>query len=157
MQVEIRPNWLIIPAIALITLLIGKHFTSGNLLWYSTLHLPFITPPAWFMSRMWLIIYTLTTGCALLVYNTFPRDARFWAITILFALNIFLNLYWTYLFFGQHAIGLSVWCAMMLSATVWVLIYLIQQHSLYTALLLAPYALWSSFAILLTIWIRWSN
>jgi len=154
MQITIRLNWLVIPAIALATLLIGKHFTASNMLWYSSLKLPIITPPAWFMSSMWLVIYTLTTGCALLVYNTFARNARFWFIMLLFALNAGLNSYWTYLFFTQHELTNSIWCSFVLSATVWLLAYLIRPESLLCSLLLLPYAIWTTYAIVLTTWIR---
>lgn len=154
MQVNIRPNWLIIPAIALITLLIGKHFTSGNMLWYSTLNLPIITPPNWFFSRIWLIIYTLTTSSALIIFNTFKRDLWFWIIQALFLINAFLNMYWTYVFFGQHQVGsLSIICALLLAITTWLLIYLIWPRSLLSSMLLLPYGAWIIFELLLNIWI----
>ncbi len=150
-KIKIKPNYIIIPAIALVTLLVGNYFTWTGIQWYKNLKLPFFTPPNWVFPYVWRLIFFCTTISALSVWNRFERGIMFWATVGLFVCNAFLNGYWSYLFFNQHLIGFAVLDVIILFATVIGLIYLISPQSRVTALLLFPYAVWTFFTIVLNI------
>lgn len=75
-----------------------------------------------------------------------------WKIVIgtAFAVNIFLNVTWSWIFFSLHLVGLAVVWAFLLFVSVGVLIALIWPHSKIAAYMLLPYVLWVGFAIYLS-------
>jgi len=147
--IEIKPNYLVIAGIALVTWIIGGYFAAVNMAWYKTVKMPAIAPSEWLIRDMWHIIFPLTTFAAIWIWNKFERDTHFWVIIGLFAVNAFLNVYWCYLFFVQHSIGASLIDALALESTIIALIYLICRRSKLIAFALLPYAGWVTFAIVL--------
>ncbi len=147
--VKIKTNYFIISGIALLTMLLGGYYTWCGMGWYKTLILPSITPPNWVFSYVWTIIYALTTAAAILAFNRFERDIYFYLLMISFAINAFLNGYWSYLFFYKHWIGLALLCAVALECTTFAVLLLIARFSRAISLLLLPYILWNFFAIIL--------
>lgn len=154
---KISINYFIIPVITVITGLIGSYFTMRGMSWYKTINLPGFTPSGFFISFMWRVIYILTAISALMVWNTFEHNFKFWVIISLFAANAFLNAYWSYLFFYHHMIGTAIIDAALLGVTVFALIALIWPISWLAALLLFPYAGWVTFATFLNIVIWFMN
>lgn len=146
---HIRANYIVIAGIALATLLSGAYFSWTGMQWYNSLVLPSITPPSWVFSSAWHIIFALTTLAAILVWNRFERDVKFFVIMALFAINAFLNAYWTYLFFHEHTIGAALVDAFLLEFSTMLLFVLISQRSHTVSFLLLPYVTWNLFAIIL--------
>lgn len=144
-----RWNHIVIPAIAITILTLGGYFSRTNMNWYATLAKPALTPPRWAFPIAWNIIYILTTIAALVIYNKFERTNRFWLIITLLIMNAFLNCLWSYLFFRNHLIGWALVDAILLTVNTYALIITIWPISSIIASLLIPYALWSSFAIIL--------
>ncbi len=157
MKITIKINYLIIAGIALLAWFLGGFFTWRAIPWYKTLNLPAITPSNYIFSLAWRLIFLLTTIAAIRVWNNFERGLRFWCIIALFVINTFLNIYWSYLFFGQHLIGPALIDAIFLEITILGLMYLIWPQSRFTVLLLTPYSGWVFFAILLNILIWQMN
>ncbi len=152
MQITVRANWLLIPLTTIIIMLFSQWAMKGQWFWYYNLNLPPIVPPSWVFGVVWTSIYILTTACALIVFNCFEHTARWYFIMSMFAVNAFLNGSWLYVFFTKHLFGTAViWCAMV-ALTTWILIALIKPRSYWTAVLLAPYALWTSFATIIAAW-----
>lgn len=135
-----------IPLLVAFVTSFGSWLTTGGMAWYETIRLPEWTPPGSFIGAMWTIIFILSAISLLIIWNSFPRDSRFWMIICLFAGNAFLNVFWSYLFFNQHLIGWATLEAGILALSVFVLIWLIWPVSLTAASLLFLYAGWSSFA-----------
>jgi translocator protein len=157
MQICIRANWLLIPCTTIVIMLLSNWFMRGQWAWYYGLNLPPITPPGWVFGVAWTVIYILTTACALIVFNFFEHSIRWYFIISFFILNALLNGSWTYVFFNQHLLALGALWSGMLALTTWILIALIKQNSFFTALLLAPYALWTTFATAIAAWTWWLN
>jgi len=157
MQICVRANWLIIPLITIISMLINQWFMRTQWIWYFSLKLPPITPPIWVFGVAWTIIYILTTLCALLVFNLYEHTPQWYLIMIVFLANVCLHAMWPYIFFVRHQLGLAALNAGMLCITVWMLFGLIRKTSLTTALLLVPYGLWTTFATILGTWIYLLN
>lgn len=157
MEIRAKLNYFVIPAIALAAMALNRYFTSQGMVWYRTLHLPIFSPPGWFISTVWQIIYVLFTAAVMVVWNKFDRNLRFWFIISLFFLNIFLNIYWAYLFFYQQRIGAAAIEAMLLELTVLLLIFLLRPLSQMTSWFLVPYAAWVLFAFFLNVLIWLMN
>ncbi|MDP3953721.1 MAG: TspO/MBR family protein [bacterium] len=127
--------------------LLGSYFTSLGLMgWYDSLILPEFTPPGSFIGAVWTAIYILTAIAAALFYRKAKRGPQWRWVTIAFVANASLNVFWSYLFFAEHLIGLAILKAAALGVTVLILMYLIYPVSRLAALLLAPYAGWAFFA-----------
>ena len=117
--------------------------TSG---WYHGLAQPTWAPPDHVYAIGWTVIFTLSALAGVYGWRAMrdPGEAE-WLIG-LFALNGFLNIAWSFLFFRLHrpdwaqveVIGL--WCSVL------ALIVLTFRRSLPAAILLLPYLGWVTFA-----------
>jgi translocator protein len=147
---KFKPNFLVIPALIAAVSWLGSLITSANMDWYRQISKPAWTPPGSVIGTVWTIIFILTAISIIIVWNNHRDKKEFKLIIFFFALNLLLNIGWSAIFFGAHLIGLAFFEALILDATVLVLILLIWKHSKTAALLLAPYFLWVAFASYLT-------
>ena len=144
-------NYLVIPGIAILAMVLGRFFSAQGMAWYTTLQLPAITPPQWVFPVVWTIIYILTTISVLIVWNTVERTSTFWVIIGLFLINLFFNIFWSYLFFTNHMIGAALIDAILIEVSLFLLIVCIFPVAQLAALLLLPYVVWVFFAIILNV------
>lgn len=148
---KIKLNYFVIPLLTAVVIVLGKYVSQGGMQWYGTLVLPELTPPRWVFPIAWNLIYLLTTIAVLLVWNRFKRNVSFWVIIGLFLANAFVNVAWTWMFFGNQKVCTTIWISIaILLSLVW-LIYFIGVRSFKIALLLVPYLVWISFALYLNI------
>lgn len=146
-----KPNYLIIPLITILTASLGSWLTNKGLLtWYQTIKLPVWTPAGSVIGTIWTVIFILSTISALIVWNRHYLGKNFWLIIAFFLINTGLNVLWSFLFFEAHLIGPAIFEAGLLGLSVIILIILIWPLSIWTAILLLPYAFWVSFATYLT-------
>ena len=145
---------LIFFAIAFAPALIGSAFAPD--LWYESLNKPSWNPPGWLFGPVWTVLYLLIGYAGYLAWSSSIGRARqkaFW----IFALQMILNALWTPLFFGLHSLGLSLvnmialWLMILLNAIVF---YRLKPAA---GLLLTPYLLWVTFALVLNATIWWLN
>jgi len=139
-------NYIIIPAITFLVVMVGGWFTGSGMGWYDQLKLPSFTPSGQVIGSVWTVLFILATASVLIVWNNLPRNQLFWQIIALFAVNAILNVTWSFLFFKQHMIGAAVFDAALLDLSVIGLIVLIWPLSVTAAALLVPYAGWVAFA-----------
>jgi translocator protein len=134
--------------------LIGGRWTGPEIpRWYRTLAKPSFNPPSWIFAPVWTTLYLLMAIAAWLVIESAPSPARTLGLG-LFAIQLALNLAWSWIFFCKHALGAAavevalMWCA--IGAT----IVLFGQVSAAATWLMAPYWGWVTFASILnaTIW-----
>ena len=114
--------------------------------WYHALVQPAWAPPDVAYGVAWTIIYALTAAAGVTAWRATPaaRD-REWLIG-LFALNGFLNILWSLLFFRLHRPDWAVIEVVGLWLSVAALVLLARRRSPAAALLLVPYLLWVTFA-----------
>ena len=137
---KLKYNYIIIPLIGFLVLIIGGWFTQTGMNWYNTiLILPNITPAHWVFPLAWNIIYVFTTISALIVWNRLKRDIVWLRIIGLFLINAFLNVYWTYWFFNRHLIIASMLDIIVLLIFLLLLLGLLWPRCRIAALLLIPY------------------
>lgn len=145
-----KKNYIFIPLITLAVSVLGNIFTMNGMDWYEALTKPSFTPPGFVIGSIWTVIFILTTASALLVWNAnIPRQKTFKWIVALFIINAVLNAGWSFLFFGQQLVLLSIIEMVLLEVTTIVLIILIWSISRLASYLLFPYALWVMLATFL--------
>lgn len=144
-------NYLLIPLIVVAVWLIGGSFTEVGIGsgWYAGILKPDWTPVGEIIGTAWLVIYLLVTLSLLILWNRTPHDARFRRAIVSFSLNAVLNVSWSYFFFVQHMIGVTLVLAILLWFSVLELIVVTWPVKKVSALLLVPYAAWLMFAIVL--------
>lgn len=123
--------------------------------WYPTLAKPAFTPPGWLFPPVWTTLYVLMAIAAWRIWRRRAGATASWALAA-FALQLALNLAWSFLFFGLQMIGGAlVEMGALLAAILWTgrLFAKIDRPA---ALLLVPYVLWVGFATVLTaaIWLN---
>lgn len=148
---KLKPYSVLFPLVTLLVAGLGSTFTSGGMEWYNTeLTQPEVTPPNWVFPIAWNLIFLATTISALIVWNTFKKGDYLQWILGLFLANGFLNVLWSYLFFGKHLITLAFYEMIVLELTLLALHALTWKKSKTASLLLLPYTLWIAFATFLT-------
>ncbi|MDU9376472.1 Tryptophan-rich protein TspO [Methanocorpusculaceae archaeon Sp1] len=125
---------------------------TGTGSWFMTeLIKPEWQPPNYLFGPVWTVLYFLM-GIALafvLAEGMKRRDVQI--ATVVFLVQLVLNVLWSYLFFGWHLLGAAaaeivvLW--ILIAATMW-LFYKIRPVAAY---LLIPYLAWVTFATYLTV------
>jgi len=134
------------------------NFTSLNT-WYQTLEKPFFNPPNWIFGPVWTLLFIMMGIALYLVWDSekwFGKKQRKVALQI-FALQMILNVLWSYLFFAlQNSLLAFVEIIILWAVILWniVVFYKIKKTA---GWLLLPYLLWVSFASLLNFSLFWLN
>jgi translocator protein len=133
----------------------GTFFTTPAIQgWYATIVKPAFNPPNWIFGPVWTILFLLI-GISLGLVLTTPKENPYkTGALITFAVQLTLNLAWSYFFFYLHRPDLAAVEIVVLLAGITVNIYYTYQVRKPAAYLLVPYLLWVSFATVLsiTIW-----
>ena len=123
--------------------------TTGPGSWYESLVKPVFSPPSWLFAPVWTLLYILMGISLYLVImeGTKGRDIRL--PLVLFAIQLVLNVLWSYAFFGMESplYGLFV----IVSLLVFIVAIMVSFFPVRKAAawLLVPYLLWVSFATVL--------
>lgn len=127
---------------------LGSLATTPNIpTWYAGLNKPAFNPPNSIFPIAWTILYVLMAVAAWLVWRE-ETPAR-WPALAAFAVQLALNIGWSFAFFGAQSplLGLVVIVA-LLAAIVWTIFAFWPVSGLAAALLL-PYLAWVAFATVL--------
>ena len=120
---------------------------------YAQLTKPSWAPPAWVFGPVWSALYALMGVAAWLVWRS--PGSRGVALG-LFGAQLAANALWSWLFFAWHRGALAAVEVLVLLALIVATAAAFWPTSRLAALLLAPYALWVSFASALT-WAVWRS
>ena len=114
--------------------------------WYHGLRQPRWAPPDFAYGAAWTVIYAVTALAGVTGWLAMPDwREREWLIGM-FALNGFLNVLWSVLFFQLHRPDWAVVEVLALWLSVLALILIVWRRSIWGAVLLIPYLLWVTFA-----------
>lgn len=128
---------------------IGSIFTTPGLdPWYSTLIKSPLTPPAWVFGPVWTTLFALM-GIALFLIWQKGYTAQTKPAFLIFGLQLFLNLTWSIIFFGNQNPSLALINIILLWIAIAATIYYSAKINRITVYLLAPYLVWVSFALYL--------
>lgn len=126
---------------------IGSMFTSAAIpTWYEQLVKPTLNPPSWLFAPVWTGLYLLMGYSLFLVWQqVIDKRAKIIAISVFF-FQIFLNSWWSILFFGFRQPGWALIEIIILWLVIVWNIYLFYKVFRPAAYLLLPYIAWVSFA-----------
>lgn len=131
--------------LAAIIAVLGATITDTGA-WYHSLAQPRWAPPDAAYGVAWTAIYACTALAGVAGWLALPRwHEREWLLG-LFALNGFLNILWSFLFFRLHRPDWAVIEVIGLWLSVAALIVIVWRRSMGAAVLLLPYLLWVTFA-----------
>jgi len=116
--------------------------------WYQTLAKPAFNPPDWVFAPVWTVLYLMIAASGWRVWRRCGLAGAPWAMAV-YALQLALNLSWSFVFFGAQAIGAALAEIVVLLAAIGVNLRLFWTIDRAAALLLAPYAAWVAFAAVL--------
>ncbi len=140
-----------------ILLVVGGGITIGITTvpgpWYANLQKPFFNPPNWIFGPVWTALYLMI---AFVGWRTWQcRDSatlkRVWAV------QLFLNFFWSPVFFWAQMPGLAFCIIVCLMLVVLVFIRTAWRQDHLSAQLFVPYAAWLGFASLLNLAIFYLN
>lgn len=124
--------------------------------WYLGIAKPSWNPPAWLFAPAWVVILSLSGWGAVVAWNAASAEDKP-LVVALYAVNLLLNIAWSPLFFIAKRLDLATLDAVVLAASVVVIIFGVAPFSEKAAWLNVPYAAWTAFAALLTLKIARMN
>jgi benzodiazapine receptor len=128
---------------------LGSFWTSSSVnTWYTGLRKPWFTPPSWIFAPVWSTLYLLMAFSGWLVWRAAGWSGSRVALSLFFG-QLALNLAWSGLFFGLRRPDLALVDIGFLLAAIVSTALAFRTFSSLASWLLAPYALWVAFAMLL--------
>lgn len=114
--------------------------------WYATLNKPSWNPPPAAFGMIWTIVFALITLAGVTAWRATPDSDSSDTLIGLFALNGFLNMTWTVLFFQLHRPDWAMNELVLFWLSIVALIAVFGRYSRTAALLLVPYLIWVTIA-----------
>ena len=131
--------------LALVTAVVGGSITVLDE-WYYSLEQPAWAPPDYMFGVIWTSIFAMIAVAGVFAWEKAPTRRETEISLGLFALNGFLNLGWSFLFFRLQRPDLAFYELIALWLSVLILILFCGRFSKWSALLLVPYLIWVTIA-----------
>lgn len=128
---------------------IGGIGSANAPVFYRELSLPAFAPPAWWFGPVWTTLYTLMGIGAYLIWRRREQAGAQRALQI-FAVQLVLNVLWSWIFFAWYQGALAFVEILLLLAAIVAMLVSFWRVNKVAALLQIPYLLWVSFATLLS-------
>jgi len=121
--------------------------------WYSEIILPTFNPPSWVFGPVWTVLYIFMSIATWIAWQN-VSDKK---ILQVYFIHLFFNAIWSIIFFGFHEIFIAlIDLGVILIFIIW-LMKIYYQVSKISFLLMIPYLLWSSYALILNTTIFYLN
>lgn len=146
MKEKIR-NYAVSIAIALAVGGLSALLTAGNMDLYSEITKPPLAPPSILFPIVWTLLYILMGIGAAMVYgekDIKPDEVRK-ALTV-YAVSLFLNFFWSIIFFNLRAFFFSFIWLIALWAAILIMIIKFYKIRPVAGILQIPYLIWVTFA-----------
>jgi benzodiazapine receptor len=132
--------------------IIGSLFTTRSIsTWYAFINKPTFTPPNWVFAPAWISLFTLMGIAVFLLWRKGLRAPGVKRALSIFFLQLTLNSLWSIVFFGGRSmLGGLVVIVLLWLAILWTIksFFAISKPA---AVLLIPYIVWVSFALVLNV------
>ena len=136
---------------------VGGIATSTSIgTWYVSLAKPVFNPPNYLFGPVWTVLYILM-GISLYMIIQSPKTEQRKKAIIIFCTQLFLNFWWSFLFFKFHVLGIAFIEILCIWISILAMIVVFQKINKPAAYLQIPYLLWVSFASVLNGTIWWIN
>lgn len=124
----------------------GAQFEPGS--WYELLQKPEWTPPNWVFPVVWPILYMLMGISAWMLWKM--KEVSIYQTEFnWFFVQLLLNALWSWLFFGMHMVGTALAEILLFWISIAFTILLFYSRNRIAGILLIPYLLWVSYAVVL--------
>ena len=121
--------------------------------WYSEIVLPTFNPPSWVFGPVWTILYIFMSVAIWVIWNNSLNKK----ILQVYFVHLFFNAIWSIIFFGFHQILFAlIDLGIILIFIIW-LMKIYYQINKISFVLMIPYLLWSSYALVLNTTIFYLN
>lgn len=117
--------------------------------WYKSLNKPIFSPPNWVFAPVWTTLYFLMGLAAYLIFIKGWKNKKVKHALGYFVMQLILNFFWSYLFFARQSPLLGLLDILLLWIAILITIMQFQKLSKPAAILMIPYLLWVTFAVLL--------
>lgn len=118
--------------------------------WYDSLTKPFLKPPAWIFTPVWIILYGIIL-ISIIIYTVTHSKKNKINGYIYLILHMIFNLLWSPVFFALHRIDIALLVIVLMCITLIFMIYKFYSISKLAGALLIPYLCWIIFALYLNI------
>ncbi len=126
---------------------IGSVFTTPKInTWYAGITKSSLNPPNWLFAPVWTTLFLLMGISLFLIIRDKPLPKM---ALIAFAIQLILNILWSYFFFGLQNPMLAFAEIIILWLAIIITIYMFWPINKTAAYLLIPYIAWVSFAAIL--------
>ena len=113
--------------------------------WYSQIIQPSFSPPSWVFGPVWTTLYFLMSLAIWLFWINFKNKK----VLYIYFVHIFFNAIWSIIFFGFHQIFLALLnLIIILIFIIWLMNIYYKTYRL-SFLLMLPYLIWSTYALIL--------
>jgi translocator protein len=131
----------------------GFTTTSFKEPWYSEIILPSFNPPSWVFAPVWSTLYIFMSIAIWKIWiNYFDKK-----ILKLYFIHLFFNSTWSVVFFGFHQIGIALINLIIILGFITMLMKIYYIKDKISFYLMVPYLLWSSYALILNLFIYFLN
>jgi translocator protein len=137
-------------AVAIFIGALGGTLTDTGI-WYQSLLKPSWQPPDWLFGPAWTVIFALATVSAVYAWRNSHSRGQRESVVGLFALNGFLNVLWSLLFFAWRRPDWALIEVAFLWLSILLPIIMFWRFAKPASLYLVPYLLWVSFAAFLNL------
>lgn len=149
-KAPLRKRWPALVLILAVTLGGGACaglLTKDSMEVYSQIAKPAFAPPAWLFPIAWSLLYA---AMSVSLWLAIRKDVPSKATTVLYAVQLAVNLAWPFIFFSLQAFGLAFWWLVLLLVLVlWLMVRCFRTGAV-SGWLLVPYAAWTAFAAVLS-------
>jgi translocator protein len=127
----------------------GLLTTAQNNVWYDTIVKPSWNPPGYLFGPVWTVLYLLMAISLWIVWKSDFYEPMKQEAMLFFASQLFLNFWWTILFFKFHSPIVAFIEIIVMIVLIFITIYRFSEISKTAAWLLVPYISWVCFAAIL--------
>ena len=125
-------------------------FTAGAVdNWYQTINKPTWNPPNRVFAPVWTMLYVMMGVALFFVWKSEASSVLKKKAVTLFAAQLILNFFWSFIFFYQHQPGWALVEIVVMWVSILLTIFAFAKVSKTAAWLLVPYISWVSFAAIL--------
>ena len=121
--------------------------------WYSEIILPTFNPPSWVFGPVWTTLYILMSLAVWIAWNN-SSDKK---VLQVYFVHLFFNAIWSVIFFGFHQVLIALIDLIIILAFIIWLMKIYYQINKISFVLMIPYLLWSSYALILNTTIFYLN
>jgi benzodiazapine receptor len=145
-----------VPLVFFLTVCLGVSAVGGWITqtsvndWYQTLAKPPMNPPDWVFAPMWITLYVMMAVAGWRVWLRSANNIRRMAM-VAFAVQLMLNLIWSFIFFGAQSPGFAAIEIVLLWISILITLLMFWRIDGFAGWLMSPYIVWVSFAIYLNI------